>query len=74
MRAGRFAGFVVAVGLAAIGACGKAPPPGETVASTTLPPITICYLPDGAPCPPLDAGEDGGDDAAGGDAGDAGDG
>ena len=46
-----------------IGACGKSPVTPEVVGSATLPPITVCYEPDGAPCPPPDAGEDGAIDA-----------
>jgi hypothetical protein len=61
--------LAAAAGLAG-GGCSKSAPPGETVATATLPPIVPCYEPDGAPCP-LDAGEDGGDDAAPNDASDA---
>ena len=71
MRARRFAGFVALTAVGAVSACGKSPAPGENVTTSTLPPITICYEPDGAPCPPLDAGEDGGDDSVS-DASDAG--
>jgi hypothetical protein len=41
-------------------ACSSPPPPGEKVVTSSGPPITLCYEPDGALCP-LDAGEDAGD-------------
>jgi hypothetical protein len=46
------------------GGCNKPAPPGEDVSSSAGPPIVICYLPDGAPCP-LDAGDDGGEEGLG---------
>jgi hypothetical protein len=60
MRVGRWVGLLilVAVAVGAPGACTSPPPPAEDVSSTTGPPIKVCYEPDGAPCPLLDAGED----------------
>ena len=55
--------WIVAGMLGGMGACGKASGPGETIASSVLPPITVCYEPDGEPCPAPDAGEDAGEDA-----------
>jgi hypothetical protein len=68
MREGRSIGLVLAITLGAAGACDRAPAPGEKVSTTTLPPIETCYEPDGALCPLLDAGEDGGEDGGLGDA------
>jgi hypothetical protein len=70
--AGRLAVVAMIAGPAAGAACGKTPAPGEDVTSTTLPPITICYEPDGAPCPLLDGGEESGVDAGAVDAAEAG--
>jgi hypothetical protein len=61
MRARRLALFAIAT-VAGISACSSSPPPGEKVITSSGPPITLCYEPDGALCP-LDAGEEGGDDA-----------
>lgn len=64
MRSRLFLGLVAAV-LGVAGACGRAPAPGENTATSVLPPITVCYEPDGEPCPPPDAGEEGGADGGG---------
>jgi hypothetical protein len=71
MRARPLAVFAVIAPVAVAGACSKAPAPAEDVTSAALPPITICYEPDGAPCPLVDGGDDAGDatldaDGAGG--------
>jgi hypothetical protein len=62
MRARWLALFAIAA-VVGISACSSSPASGEKVGTSSGPPITLCYEPDGALCP-LDAGEDGGDDAA----------
>lgn len=61
MDAARRGVWFVAGTLGIAAACTKAAAPGEDVSSSTGPPITICYLPDGAFCPPLDGGDEAGD-------------
>ncbi len=56
-----FASVFALGALASVMACDKSSPPMEKVESATLPPITVCYEPDGAPCPPPDAGDDAGE-------------
>lgn len=65
MRARRRSGLVLAIAIGVAAACTRSSAPGENATSTTLPPILVCYEPDGAPCPPLDAGEEAGADDAG---------
>jgi hypothetical protein len=62
MRARRLALFAIAA-VVGLSACSSSPASGEKVGTSSGPPITLCYEPDGALCP-LDAGEDGSDDAA----------
>jgi hypothetical protein len=62
----RVTGLALALALGsadAFAGCSKSPAPGEDVSSTALPPITICFEPDGAPCPPPDGGDEAGEDA-----------
>jgi hypothetical protein len=72
MRSRRLAAYVLLTAVGVMSACGKSPAPGEDVTSSTTPPFTVCYEPDGAPCPPLDAGDDA-DDTGATDSGDSGD-
>jgi hypothetical protein len=72
MQARRIKGHVLAIVIVGVGAaCAKSTVPGETVSTTTLPPIMTCYESDGAPCPLVDAGNEGGSEG-GNEAGDDG--
>jgi hypothetical protein len=62
MRARSLALLAIASAVGLEVACSGPPPSGEKVVTSSGPPITLCYEPDGALCP-LDAGEDGGDAA-----------
>jgi hypothetical protein len=55
---GAVAGLWLGATVVGPSACNRAPAAAEDVSSSTGPPIQICYEPDGAPCPPLDGGDD----------------